>query len=315
MVLSKNASDLFDSSIAEDKRSALASIKGVVAAEGEIMMFAPVDNSRQRLVMGSASDSPFWKAMPILGGRRPKAGEARVVVLGKDAAAALHKKIGDTISILDERFKIIGVAGYESALNRSVIYMLLADLQAVSFRQKRVTMFHLKVAPQTPPQRIEAIKAEVARLGPLSAAPTDQLLQRDRNLAVMKAVAKAVSIIALSLGALGVLNALLMAVQERTREIGVMMAIGWSRGRTMASVVIEGVAIGLAGCLVGVPASFGISYFFRFLPTVGEILTFRPSLAVIAPVLLGCVTLCAFGALYPAWRAASMRPADALRRI
>lgn len=315
VVLSRNASDLFESSIGEDRKAALASIKDVAAAEGEIMMFAPVDNRRQRLVMGSAADSLFWKKMPIAAGRLPKPGEARAVVLGKDAAAALQKKAGDAITILDEPFKVVGIADYSSALNRSLIFTRLLDLQAVSFRNKRVTMFHLNLKPSTPPARVEAIKAEIARLGGLAAAPTDQFLQRDRNLAVMKAVAKAVSGIALTLGGLSVLNTLLMAVQERTREIGIMIAIGWSRSRTMGSIVLEGVIIGLAGCCVGIPASFLISYLFRYLPTVGDILSFRPSLSIILPVLLSSVALCGLGALYPAWRAASMRPADALRRL
>ncbi len=315
VVLARNASDLFESSIAEDRKTALASIRDVAAAEGEILMFAPVDNSRQRLVMGSAADSRFWRNMPIAAGRLPKAGEKRVAILGKDAAAALQKKPGDRISILDEAFTVVGVADYKSALNRSMIYTILSDLQDVSFRYRRVTMFHLDLKPSVTPQRVEAIRAEVARIGGLSAAPTDQFLERDRNLAVMKAVAKAVSVIALTLGGLSVLNALLMAVQERTREIGIMMAIGWSRGRTMASIVLEGVAIGFAGCLVGIPASFLISYFFRYLPTVGDILSFQPSIWIILPVFAFSVVLCGLGALYPAWRAASMKPADALRRL
>ena len=120
VVLSRNATDLFESSIAEDRKSALAAIKDVVTAEGEIMMFAPVDNKRQRLVMGSAADSLFWKKMPLAAGRLPKAGEARAVVLGKDAVSALEKQIGDTITILDEPFKIVGIADYKSALNRSL---------------------------------------------------------------------------------------------------------------------------------------------------------------------------------------------------
>lgn len=315
VVLSRSASDLFESSIAESYRPALASIKDVIAADGEIIMFAPIDNKRQRLVMGSPEDSVFWKKMPISQGRRPNPGEAGAVVLGQDAAAALRKKVGDKLGILDETFIVVGVANYQSTLNRSLIYTILPKLQNVSFRTKRVNMFHLRLAPAVTPQRVEAIRAQIARLGPLSAAPTDQFLDRDRNLAVLRAVARAVSIIALTMGALSVLNALLMAIQERTREIGIMMAIGWSRWRTMASIVLEGLMIGFAGCFVGVPSSFAISYSFRYLPTVGEILAFRPSLSLILPVLFASVALCGLGALYPAWRAASMKPSDALRRV
>ncbi len=315
VVVSKNASDLFESSILEDYRPALASIKGVAAADGELILFAPIDNKRQRLVMASPEDSYFWSKMPVREGRRPLRGELSAIVLGQDAATALHKKIGDKLSVFDETFTVVGIADYRSALNRSLVYAILPKLQNAAFRNKRVTMFHLKLSPGVTPQRIEAIMGEISRLGPLSVAPTDQFLQRDRNLAVLRAVARVISIIALTMGALSVLNALLMAIQERTREIGIMMAIGWSRARTMASIVLEGLVIGMAGCFVGVPGSFAISYSFRHLPTVGEILTFRPSLSVTLPVLAASVALCGLGALYPAWRAASMRPVDALRRV
>jgi ABC-type lipoprotein release transport system permease subunit len=53
---------------------------------------------------------------------------------------------------------------------------------------------------------------------------------------------------------------------------------------------------------------------FGYLPTIGDILSFHPSLSMVLPTLLASIALCAVGSLYPAWRAASMSPADALRR-
>ena len=159
-----------------------------------------------------------------------------------------------------------------------------------------------------------AVEKKIEALGPVSVAPTDQLLARDRNLEVLRAVSRAISIIALVTAGLSVLNVLLMAVQERTRETGIMMAIGWSDRRIMAAIVLEGMIIGLAGCVVGVPLGFVACSFFNLLPTIGAYLTFQPSLDVIAPSVAGALLLSALGSLYPAWRAVSMTPADALRR-
>jgi putative ABC transport system permease protein len=311
---SRNASDIFSSFIPEDKKNRLLSIQGVEAVAGELAMWAPIDNDRHKLVVGWAADSFFWKRMPLSSGHVPGAGERRVVILGAGNSEAMRKNIGAELNILDENFTIVGIANYQSALNRSMIYMLLPDLQEISFRQKQVTMFQVKLRAGTTSARVEAIKAEIAGIGPLSATPTDQLLQRDRNLLVMKATSRAVSTIALTMAALAVLNALLMAVQERTREIGIMTAIGWSRSRIMASIVFEGVLIGVAGCLAGIPLSYGVSMLFKFIPTIGDILSFRPTVAMALPTLLASTVLCAIGSLYPAWRATSMSPADALRR-
>ena len=313
-ILSRNASDIFSGFIPEDFKDTLSQIHGVQAVTGELIMYAPIDHDQQKVLTGWAPDSFFWKRMPIGHGRPPGLYEHRVVVLGSGAAEALHKDIGDTLDILDARFKIIGIARYQSALNRSMIYMPLPELQDVAFRQKQVTMFEVKLQPAITPAEIEAIKADVGRIDSLFAAPTDQLLQHDRNLLVMKAVSRSVSLIALTMGALSVLNALLMAVQERTKEIGIMTAIGWSRARTMASILFEGILIGVAGCSIGLPLSYVISLLFEYLPTIGDILSFYPNLSMVLATILASIALCAAGSLYPAWRAASMSPAEALRR-
>jgi len=313
-VLSPNASDIFSGFIPEDLKDQLSSIHGVHAVTGELLLYAPIDREQQKVVAGWPPDSFFWKRMPISNGRLPGPQDHRVVVLGSGAAETLHKDIGDNLDILDARFSVVGIANYRSALNRSMIYMPLPELQDIAFRQKQVTMFEIKLQPAVTTAEIEAIKAEIGQMNSLSATPTDQLLQHDRNLLVMKAISRSVSLIALTMGALSVLNALLMAVQERTREIGIMTAIGWSRARTMASILFEGTLIGIAGSFVGVPLSYGISLLFEYLPTIGEILSFHPDLSMILPILLASIVLCAAGSLYPAWRAASMNPTDALRR-
>lgn len=314
-VLSRNASDLFSGFVPEDTKDRIAAIKGVIAVTGELVAYAPVDHDQQKIVTGWAEDSFFWQRMPVSSGRIPRPSERQVVVLGSGCAETLHKTIGDDLDILDSRFRIVGIAAYQSALNRSMIYMPLSDLQEIVFRQRQVTMFQVKLAPTLPAGRVEAIETEIAQIGSLLATPTDQMLQRDRNLAVMKAVSRSVSSIAIVMGALSVLDALLMAVQERTREIGIMLAIGWSRTRTMASIVFEGVAIGMAGCMIGIPLSFGISSLFAYLPTIGDVLSFRPDVSMALAAIPVSIVLCAVGSLYPAWRAAAMNPADALRRF
>ena len=312
--LPRRASDIFSSFVVGDVKKKLALIPGVQDVAGELVMYAPVDRDQQRLATGWAEDGFFWPRMPVGRGRIPRSGERGVVVLGEGVAEGLNKNVGDTVDILDASFKVVGIAAYQSALNRSMIYMPLSDLQEIAFRQGQVSLFQIKLRPSLTSSDIEVVKADVARIDSLTATPTAQLLQRDRNLQVMKAISRAVSLIALSLGGLSVFNALLMAVQERAREIAIITAIGWSRTRTMTSIVIEGALIGVGGCAVGVPLSFGISLLFEYLPSIGDILSFRPDPALVLKTSVGVVGLCALGALYPAWRATSTLPAETLRQ-
>lgn len=311
LVMSRNATDVFSSYIPQEAGARLATVDGVATATGELVMFAPIGGERQNLITGWSADSFFWKEMPLVSGRLPKPGE-HAMVLGEGTAETLRSRIGDRFTLFDVTFTVVGIAGYHSAINRSMIFVLLPDLQEIAFREDQVTMFELQLKPGAEP---DAVKVAIEGAGPYTAAPTDQMLARDRNIQVMRAVARSVSLIAMVMGSLSVLNTLLMAVQERTREIGVMMAVGWSRWRTMSSIVFEGLLIGVGGSLLGVPTSFLTAIVFEHLPNVEGILTFRPTLTLLLPAVGASIAICAIGSFYPAWRAASMTPADALRRV
>jgi putative ABC transport system permease protein len=118
-----------------------------------------------------------------------------------------------------------------------------------------------------------------------------------------------------AIGALNVLTALVMATQERTREIGIFAAIGWSSTRVITSIVIEGVLMCAIGCILGVLLSFAAAFVFPHIPAIGDLISFKPSAAVIAPILVAAFALCIVGSLLPAWRAVRLVPADALRRM
>jgi len=106
-----------------------------------------------------------------------------------------------------------------------------------------------------------------------------------------------------------------MATQERTREIGIFAAIGWSNWRIMMSIVIEGIMLCVIGCVVGVMLSFLAAFAFPHIPAIGNLISFRPSVRLVTPVVAAAFVLCVFGSLFPAWRAVRMVPAEALRRM
>ena len=313
-ITQRDASDFFSGFIPEELRTRLEQLNRVTEVAGELIMFAPVEKGRQNLLVGWSDNSVFLKKMPVSDGRIPHRDERRAAVMGVGAAAQYNKQLGDDLDILGGQFRVVGIANYASALNRSSIFVRLPDLQEAALRQGQVTAFHIQLEAKTAPAEVEKLKEEITGLGRVLVTPTDQLLQNDRNMAVMRAVARSVSWIALVMGALSVLSALLMAVQERTREIGIMMAIGWDRPHTMASIVIEGLLIGVCGCVLGVIVGYAASFLFSSMPMIGEYLSFKPTLHLVAPTLLSAIALCVVGSLYPAWRATSLTPADALRR-
>jgi putative ABC transport system permease protein len=312
-VSQRDAPDLLSGYVPSQLEARLAVIPGVAAVSGELVMFAPVDGSRQSIVLGWTADAYFWKGIPLVAGRLPDAGDEKPAILGAGIAAALQKGTGSTIDIFGEPFHVVGISGYASAMNRSVIILRLSDLQDLAMRNNQVTAFHLSLRPDQTKQDVERIKREIEGFGRVVVSPTDQLLRGDRNYEFLQAVSRAISIIALAMGSLSVGSALLMAVSERRREIGIMMAIGWSDAKIRAVVVAEGLAIGLFGGVFAIPLVLLASLLFRHLPGIGEILAFRLTSGGAILGIVASVLLCGIGSLYPATRSTRMNPSQVLR--
>jgi len=313
-VTQKDAADIFAGFLPAGMEGRVAKVAGVVRASGEMFMFAPSEKNRQVLTMGWPEGSFLWGKVPLREGRVPNAGEHNVVVVGDATADALAKKLGDKLEILGEAFAIIGIANYKAIINRGTVIMPLADLQELSYRPSQVSMVHVNVARDTSKVDMARIRRDIETLGGVTVSTSSEQLDNDRNFKILNAVSLGISIIALAMGVIYVLNSLVMATQERTREIGIVAAIGWSDTRIMTSIVIEGLVMCAIGCAFGVLLSFFAAFAFPLIPTIGDMISFRPSLRLMAATISAAFVLCAIGSLYPAWRAVSMMPAEALRR-
>jgi putative ABC transport system permease protein len=313
IVIPKNAASLLSGFIPESALERIGAIPGIARLSGALIAFAPSEAAGNVLTFGWPDGSFLWKKVPLRQGRVPEAGQSRVAVLGDALATALGKKLNDELDLFGQSFKIIGIAAYGSSVNRGLVLVRLADLQDVSYSPRQVTIAYVGVADR---DRSELARIRDAIQGPGNAvaAPAAEVLDHDRNFIVLHALALAAAIIAAVMSALAVIAALALATKERTREIGIFSAIGWSDGRIMESIVIEGVSLWAIGCALGVALSLGVAYAVPNMPVVGHLIAFQLSVALIVPVVGTALVLCVLGALLPAWRAARMLPAEALRR-
>lgn len=112
----------------------------------------------------------------------------------------------------------------------------------------------------------------------------------------------------LVVGGIGVMNIMLVAVTERTREIGLRKALGARRGRVLRQFVIEAVLLCFFGGVLGVLLAFGATFLARFLKFPAEV----PMWAVALSLGVSC-GIGLLAGIYPAWRASRLDPAVALR--
>jgi len=309
-------SGLFGGFIPESALERIAAIPGVSRVSGALVVFAPSGSAPGGLLTFGWPDGSFlWHRVPLRRGHVPADGERHVAVLGDTAAAELGKKINDDIDLFGTSFKIVGIARYGSTVNRSAVFVPLADLQEASYRARQVTIAHVGVDDPGDRAGIARIRDAIEAPGSnVVASPPGEVLDHDRNFVLLEAVSLASVVVAAFMSALNVVTALAMATQERTREIGIFSAIGWSTGRIMQSILIEGVFLWALGCALGVALCFAAAWLVPFIPVIGRLIAFRPVAMLIVPVAGAALLLSLLGALLPAWRAARRLPAEALRR-
>jgi putative ABC transport system permease protein len=112
----------------------------------------------------------------------------------------------------------------------------------------------------------------------------------------------------LIVGGIGVMNIMLVAVTERTREIGLRKALGARRGRLLSQFVIEAVLLCVFGGVIGVALAFGATGLARFLKFPAEVPMWAVALSLGMSSGIGLLA-----GIYPAWRASRLDPAVALR--
>jgi putative ABC transport system permease protein len=292
----------------------VAKIPGVAAVSGQMMSFAATDNDDHVIAFGWAADSFYWPETPLLEGRLPKPDERNVALMGKDIARTLDKHVGDDITLLGEKFRIIGITNYNSIINRNAVIVELADLQEVTFRAGAVTFISVRLIRPIDQAEIDRVTNAIEAMGQLSVTRSGDVLRSDSLIGLLNAVSTSMAWVALLMGVLMVLNTLLMAVLERTREIGILSAIGWSKERIMGSLVIEGFILSTIGSAAGIIIGIAGSRLLSAIPAIGRYIAVRPTPGLIVATAIAAIILGILGSFYPAFVATRQSPAAALER-
>jgi len=235
----------------------------------------------------------------------------RDMLLGKVAAKNLKKKVGDTVLMSGASFRVVGIyetgTGYEDAA--SVI--TLSEAQKLFKKPNQVSWFFIKLKDLS---QAETVKRQVeAKFPEVTVTKSSEYADKTNDMQTFRSMTAALSFLSILIGGIGIMNAMLMSVFERTREIGTLRALGWRRRRVVGMIVRESLALSFFSGLVGIAFGIGLGRLIELEPTMGPFLKSSYSLTLLAQAMIVALALGAMGALYPAWRAANLSPIEALR--
>ena len=232
------------------------------------------------------------------------------IMLGSITAENLKLAPGDRMEFFNRAFTVVGVC------DSGVYFERIGAIVANSVIQQQLGMGDassvLFVYLRSGADWRDIARAVEGRYPHLAVFRTDEVTGFYKQLDYIDLFVWLISLVSVMVGGLGVLNTMLMSVSERTREIGMLRAVGWSRGRVLGLVLSEGTTISIAGGLTGLLTGWaGAEILIRWAPR--DFLSTRYSPGLCGAALLVAVGLGFIGALYPAWRAARLSPMEALR--
>ena len=232
------------------------------------------------------------------------------IMLGNMIANALHKEVGDTIEIGSTRFSVVGIFESGSSWQEMGGVISLRDAQTFAGKPRKVGLYMIKLNDSS--QATSVVERINTQFPEVHAALTGEFADQMPDMQSMDAMMGAISFLAIFVGGIGVMNTMLMAVLERTREIGVLRALGWRRRRILGMIMQESLILGIVGGAVGVGIAFGLGYLMANIPMVGDALSPVWELVIFIRAIVIAISLGVFGGIYPALRATRLQPVEAL---
>ena len=234
------------------------------------------------------------------------------VMLGWRAANNLGKHVGDVLQVEQVTYHVVGIYSTGQALGDAGAMFPLVAFQAEQRQPSELTLVFVRVRAGTD---VAALRSRIERDNPqlVTVRTASDFGRADRSLSLINAADRGSGILAILVGAVIVMTTMTMTFIERTREFGVLAAVGWSRLRVVGMVIAEALCIGLIGAAGGVALSFAATQAIGQLPSLVGILHPEYTSGAFWRALYTAGAMSLLGGAYPAVRAAFLRPLEALR--
>ena len=240
-----------------------------------------------------------------------------VVVRGRRSSvmAGDHsgRHVGDAVQIAGHTFRIAGIYHSGDRFEDLGLTLPLHVVEALARRPGEVTSIGVTVKLGA---SVKGVADRLEKRYPGVAAITEpgQAIKVDTSTRLIVTSGWIVSLLALIVGGISVTNTMAMSVYERTREIGILRAVGWPAARVGLMIAWEALGICLIALGVGVALGLLAAQLFVTRTALSGLISPSYGASTFAWGLAFALGVGLVGALYPTWRAVKLAPVEALRR-
>jgi putative ABC transport system permease protein len=306
-----------------------------------VAMASPTVNTRAQLVFGNQNWNTQVQGVneqfPQIKKWKVESGEflteadvrtaARVIVLGQTVVESLFPgtdPVGQMVRVRELPFRVIGVMAKkgQDAGGRDQDDVAFAPFTAVQKKLLAITYVQFAhvsaispAATYTAQDQITDLLRQRHKLAPNQENDffvrnlTDVAEAADETNRIMTYLLGSIASVSLVVGGIGIMNIMLVSVTERTREIGIRMAVGARSSSVRKQFLIESIVLSLTGGAIGIVLGIAVSF---AIPMILGWRTLIPIVWIVVSVVVSVVVGVLFG-YYPARKASGLDPIDALR--
>lgn len=309
IVTQADAADISAAAVDETVGQQLQALPEVTDVTGMLQSIVTAEGARYFMIFGYDPQGFAIEHFKIVEGEGLS--DSKQVIIGKIAAENFKKGIGDSLKLFGSAFRIVGIYETGDGLEEGGGVVSLSDAQVLLSKPHQVALFTLRLKPGAD---VEELRRKIERRIPdVTTSQSGQVANTQETIQIVRGFAWGIAFIAILIGAVGMMNTVLMSVFERTREIGVLRSLGWRRGRVLGLIMGESLALSLIGGLAGTALGVAAVKALGSSPATGGLLQGRFSSGLFIQALVVALVLGALGGFYPAWRASQLTPLEALR--
>lgn len=309
LVMQADAADVVFSTLDEEVGEQLKTVPGVENVDPGAFAWITAEELSVFLVYGYPPGSRAMEHYRIVEGK-PVTGPQQIAI-GRRAADTLNKGVDETLRLQGTPYRIVGIYETGQGLEESGGVVALEHAQEIAGKPRKVSLFQVglgrNVEADAVIQRIENMNDD------LSVSKTSEYQAGGEWAGVWEGFAWSIAGIAILVGGLGMMNTMFMTVMERTREIGTLRAVGWSRPRIVSMIMGESLVLSIVGGIIGMGIGILMTEGAGMIPGMGAFLEGGYSSDAFVQGMITALLLGVVGGVLPAWRAANMQPVEALR--